>query len=68
MKKRRSLLDWERDAIVAAALAKEKIDAICAEFGVSRSYPATLIARRGLKRRPTGRPKSSHAPNRVLVA
>lgn len=57
--KRRSLLEWERDAIVAAMAANEKRESICEEFGVSRSYPTTLARRRGLEPRSAGRPKRS---------
>lgn len=59
MGKRRSLLDWERDAIVQAMAAMEKVDSICAEFNVCRSYPGMLARRRGVEPRSSGgRPKS----------
>lgn len=52
----RRLLDWERQAIVDAFLAGEKIEAIAAEFGVTRSYPGVLARRMGVPARWTGRP------------
>ena len=55
--KRRSLLEWERDAIVAGYFAGEKEDALAAEFGVSVDYPHKLARRRGVPRRSVGRPR-----------
>lgn len=52
---RRALLDWERDAIVAAMAAMEKREAIAAEFNVSRSYPSVLARRRGIEPRSKAR-------------
>jgi hypothetical protein len=52
----RRLLDWERDAIVAAYAGGEKRDALCAEFGVARAYPGILARRRGIPPRSAGRP------------
>lgn len=63
----RRLLDWERDAIVMAYVAKEKIEAISAEFGVSVRYPSILAKRRGHQTRPTGRPKMEHRRKPVLA-
>lgn len=54
---RRSLLDWERDAIVYAYIAGEKREAISAEFGVAEEYPAILARRRGVPPRGRGRPR-----------
>jgi hypothetical protein len=59
MSKRRSLLDWERDAIVAGVIAGENEDALAAEFGCSDDYPHILARRRGVPARPTGRPRKS---------
>lgn len=59
MQKRRSLLDWERDAIVAGVIAGENEDALAAEFGCSDDYPHILARRRGVPARPTGRPRKS---------
>lgn len=57
MTKRRALLDWERDAIVAGMIAGEKEDALAAEFGVSEDYPHKLARRRGVPVRSIGRPR-----------
>lgn len=57
--KRRVLLDWERDAIVAGVIAGEKETALAAEFGVSDNYPHKLARRRGVPPRATGRPRKS---------
>lgn len=65
--KRRSLLDWERDAIVMAMAANEKIEAIANEFRVSRHYPTMLARRRGMAPRSKGRPKSSQLATLVLA-
>lgn len=59
MPKRRALLPWEQDAIVMAYRAGEKEDALAAEFGVSDDYPHILARRRGVKAKPTGRPRKS---------
>lgn len=59
VQKRRILLDWEKDAIVSAYRAGEKEDALAAEFGVSDDYPHILARRRGVKAKPTGRPRKS---------
>lgn len=59
MAKRRSLLDWEQDAIVAAIKSGEKEDAVAAEFGVSEGYPHILARRRGVPARANGRPRKS---------
>ena len=59
MAKRRALLDWERDAIVAGVIAGENEDALAAEFGCSADYPHVLARRRGVPARPTGRPRKS---------
>lgn len=59
MPKRRMLLEWERDAIVAGIIAGENEDALAAEFGCSADYPHVLARRRGVPARPTGRPRKS---------
>ena len=64
--KRRSLLDWEREAIVMAMAANEKVAAIAAEFGVSPAYPSVLARRRGVPPRPEGRPKTLQIASPVL--
>lgn len=68
MPKRRTLLDWERDAIVDAMASGEKREAICAEFNVSRVYPTILARRRGLLPRSLGRPKRLQLDQLVLLA
>lgn len=60
MSKRRSLLDWERDAIVAGVIAGEKETALAAEFGVSEDYPHILARRRGVPARQIGRPQKPY--------
>lgn len=63
----RRLLEWEREAVANAA-AREKHDAICAEFGVCRSYPGMLAKRRGLKPKSIrGRPKKPQLEKPVLA-
>lgn len=64
----RQLLDWERNAIVDAMRGGEKRDAICAEFGVSRSYPGNLARRRGIEPRSTGRPAKRLQINKPVLA
>lgn len=59
MAKRRLLLDWERDAIVAGILAGEKENSLAAEFGVSDDYPHRLARRRGVPPRAVGRPRKT---------
>lgn len=59
MPKRRSLLEWERDAIVDGIIAGENEAALAAEFGCSYKYPHILARRRGVPARPTGRPRKS---------
>lgn len=59
MQKRRILLPWEQDAIVMAYEAGEKEDSLAAEFDVSPDYPHILARRRGVKAKPTGRPRKS---------
>lgn len=59
MSKRRSLLDWERDAIVAGVIAGENENALAAEFGVSDDYPHRLARRRGVPPRAVGRPRKT---------
>lgn len=59
MSKRRILLEWEQDAIVAGYSNGENEDALAAEFGVSEGYPHILARRRGVEARPTGRPRKS---------
>lgn len=62
------LMDWERQSIIDAHGAHEKVEAIGAEFGVSPSYPALLARRSGLKVRPRGRPaKNAQLANPVLA-
>lgn len=57
--KRRALLDWERQAIIDAYCADEKLDAIAEEFGVVRHYPTMLARRAGFPPRGRGRPRLS---------
>lgn len=64
----RRLLDWEREAIVQAMSDNEKRDSICAEFGVSRSYPGNLARRRGIQPRSSGRPTKRLQPEKSGVA
>ena len=45
----------EKRAILRAYLAGEKTDAIGAQFGIHRTYPAHLARRRGMPRRPARR-------------
>lgn len=56
-RKPHNLLDWERQAIVDAYCAGEKVDAIAAEFNVSKQYPGMLAESHGRPRRKSGRPK-----------
>jgi hypothetical protein len=57
------LLDWERDAIVAAYEDGEKVEAISAEFGVCSSYPSMLARRRKVP----PRVKASQSQKQVLA-
>lgn len=68
MKKPYHLLPWQRQAIVDAYSAGEKLDALAAEFGINRSYPGLLAARHGIPKRQMGRPrsKSLHDDNRDI--
>ena len=52
------LIRQRQDAIIAAYLAGEKVDAIAATYNVARTYPAILARRHGFDGRPNGRPDS----------
>lgn len=41
------LLDWQRQAILDAYLAGEKVESISNEFGVDVAYPCKIAKRRG---------------------
>lgn len=53
-----------RQAIIDAYAAKEKIEAVAAEFNVSPSYVSRLARRRGLKLRLR---KVEHSSQPVLI-
>lgn len=55
------LSEEEKQALVRAYRRGEKIDAICARFGVDRSYPRILARRRGFAPRSPGRPRKEEA-------
>jgi len=64
----RKLEPWERQAIIDAYEAGEKIEALASEFGVDLSYPRKLASRAGHKLRAIGRPKMGHLANAVVSA
>jgi hypothetical protein len=62
-----SLLPWQKQAIIDAYLAGDKVDAIAVEFGVVDSYPGILARRRGHPMRPR-RNRLTHSKTRVSGA
>lgn len=56
-KKHRYLLDWEKQALVDAYMAGEKLTSLAEEFGVDHSTISHLAKRWGCPRRPTTRHK-----------
>jgi len=62
-RKPHSLEPWERQAILDAYLANEKVDAIAAEFGINNTYPGKLARSRNFFSRPKGRPKIEKSEN-----